>query len=111
MLLFSFLYLAAKAVELILVRASVEYSKLSFSNQRNTVTCETSLHVCMVPTPTTLVLDVINTIFTLVALAFQLIGSPSFDRVYTLRGQAGLKVAATIISALRNFSPSSCLCL
>ena len=100
MLLFSILYLAAKAVELILARASVEYSNLSFSNKRNTVTCETSLHVCMVPSLTTLVLDVINTIFTVVALAFQLIACPSFDRVYTFRGQAGLKVTATIISAL-----------
>jgi hypothetical protein len=39
MLLFAFLYLISKAAELMLSRASPEYSKLSFEHKRNTVTC------------------------------------------------------------------------
>ena len=52
--------------------------------------------VCWLPNN----LDLINTIFTTIALGFQLAGSPSFTREYTYRGQAFLKISATIVSAI-----------
>ena len=54
----------------------------------------------MVPSLTTLVVDVINAVVSTIALGFQLTACRSFAREYTFNGQAGLRVAATIISAL-----------
>ena len=53
----------------------------------------------MVPSLTVLI-DIINIIFSTVALGFQLTACQSFGRVYTFNGEAGLKVTSTIISAL-----------
>lgn len=43
--LFALFYIAAKAIELLLARASTEYNTLAFENKRNTVTCK--LNICI----------------------------------------------------------------
>ncbi|BGP12390.1 hypothetical protein JCM10213_002005 [Rhodosporidiobolus nylandii] len=85
MAFFAVLYVSAKIVEHLFRRYSLEYKLLSPANQRNTVTY------------------LLNTIFTTVALVFQLIATPSLAHHYTLLGIQTITVTACIISALYLF--------
>ncbi|GAA5827260.1 hypothetical protein JCM11251_001197 [Rhodosporidiobolus azoricus] len=79
------LYLSAKVTEQVLFRSSAEYKLLNAANQRNTVTY------------------VLNTVFTTVALACQLVGTPALVRSYSQLGVQCITVTSAMISALYLF--------
>ncbi|KAK0478774.1 hypothetical protein IW261DRAFT_186261 [Armillaria novae-zelandiae] len=79
------LYICANCVEFVLLRSSKVFMQLSFENQRNTVSY------------------VLNAFWTSVALALQLIASPTLGERYTSARVGELRVAATVISGLYIF--------
>ncbi|KAK0463113.1 uncharacterized protein EV420DRAFT_1639197 [Desarmillaria tabescens] len=79
------LYMCANCVEFVLLRFSKEFVKLSFENQRNTVTY------------------VLNTFWTFVALALQLLASPTLGERYTSERVDEIRVACVVISGLYVF--------
>ncbi|KAK0213526.1 hypothetical protein IW262DRAFT_1516803 [Armillaria fumosa] len=79
------LYICAHCAEFVLLRYSKVFGQLSFENQRNTVTYA------------------LNTFWTSVALALQLIASPTLGERYTFKRVDEIRVAAMIISGLYIF--------
>ncbi|SJL08431.1 uncharacterized protein ARMOST_11795 [Armillaria ostoyae] len=79
------LYICANCIEFVLLRYSKVFVQLSFENQRNTVTY------------------VLNTFWTSVALALQLIASPTLGERYTSERVGEIRVAAMVISGLYVF--------